>query len=41
MLMIGDQEMEKLIGHERGVRHRRAVEVIAAGDAVLILREQF
>jgi DNA polymerase-3 subunit epsilon len=39
MLMVGDQDIEKLMGHERSAKHRKAEELIATGIAIRILRE--
>ena len=39
LLVVGDQDIEKLMGHERSAKHRKAEEMIATGIAIRILRE--
>jgi DNA polymerase III subunit epsilon len=39
MLVVGDQDVAKLAGHEKSSKHRKAEELIAQGQALRILRE--
>lgn len=39
LLVVGDQDIQKLAGHEKSIKHRRAEELIAKGHAIRILRE--
>lgn len=39
ILVVGDQEIKKLAGHEKSSKHRKAEELIAAGSPIRILRE--
>lgn len=39
MLVVGDQDVTRLAGHEMSTKHRRAEELSAAGQAIRILRE--
>jgi len=39
LLVVGDQDIKKLVGHEKSTKHRRAEELIAAGQPIRILRE--
>jgi DNA polymerase-3 subunit epsilon len=39
MLVVGDQDVRRLAGHELSSKHRRAEERAAAGQEIRILRE--
>lgn len=39
LLVVGDQDIKKLAGHEKSSKHRKAEELIAKGQAIRILRE--
>jgi DNA polymerase III subunit epsilon len=39
MLVVGDQDVKKLAGHEKSSKHRKAEELNAQGQAIRILRE--
>lgn len=39
MLVVGDQDVRRLSGHERSSKHRRAEELAASGQGIRILRE--
>lgn len=39
LLVVGDQDLEKLAGHEKSAKHRKAEELIRKGQAIRILRE--
>lgn len=39
MLVVGDQDVKKLAGHEKSSKHRKAEELIASGIAIRILKE--
>lgn len=39
LLVVGDQDVQKLAGHEKSIKHRKAEELIAKGHAIRILRE--
>ena len=39
MLVVGDQDVKKLVGHEKSSKHRKAEELIAKGVAIRILKE--
>jgi DNA polymerase-3 subunit epsilon len=39
MLVVGDQDIDKLAGHERSSKHRKAEALVAAGASIRILRE--
>lgn len=39
MLVVGDQDLAKLAGHEKSSKHRKAEELIAKGTPIRILRE--
>lgn len=39
MLVVGDQDVRRLAGHELSSKHRRAEELTAAGQEIRILRE--
>lgn len=39
ILVVGDQDVQKLAGHDKSSKHRKAEELIAAGQAIRILRE--
>nr|WP_274521858.1 exonuclease domain-containing protein [Halorhodospira halochloris] len=39
MLVVGDQDIEKLAGHEKSSKHRKAEELICKGIPIKILRE--
>jgi len=39
MLVVGDQDVAKLAGHDKSSKHRKAVDLIAHGHAIKVLRE--
>jgi len=39
MLVVGDQDLQRLAGHEKSSKHRKAEELIASGTPIRILRE--
>ncbi len=39
LLVVGDQDVEKLAGHKKSVKHRKAEELISKGQSIRILRE--
>jgi DNA polymerase-3 subunit epsilon len=39
ILVVGDQDIQKLHGHEKSNKHRKAEELIAKGQVIRILRE--
>jgi DNA polymerase-3 subunit epsilon len=39
LLVVGDQDVRKLLGHEKSSKHRKAEELIARGQPIRILRE--
>ena len=39
MLVVGDQDIKKLAGHEKSSKHRKAEALILAGQSIRILRE--
>jgi DNA polymerase-3 subunit epsilon len=39
ILVVGDQDMSKLAGHELSTKHRKALELCAAGQHIRIIRE--
>lgn len=39
ILVVGDQDLRRLSGHEKSAKHRRAVELIASGRGIRILGE--
>jgi len=39
MLVVGDQDVMKLAGHEKSAKHRKAESLIAQGEEIRILRE--
>lgn len=39
LLVVGDQDLDKLAGHEKSRKHRRAEELIAQGSSIRILKE--
>lgn len=39
ILVVGDQDVERLAGHEKSMKHRRAEELIASGAPIRIMRE--
>src|ERR1035441_9649885 len=39
ILVVGDQDIRKLVGHEKSSKHRKAEQLIGAGQAIRILRE--
>jgi len=40
ILVVGDQDIRKLAGHEKSTKHRRAEELIAKGQSIRILGER-
>ncbi len=39
LLVVGDQDIKKLAGHEKSSKHRKAEELIESGQEIKILRE--
>ena len=39
ILVVGDQDVKKLAGHEKSSKHRKAEKLIAEGCPIRILRE--
>lgn len=39
LLVVGDQDVKKLAGHEKSTKHRKAEELIQKGQTIRILRE--
>ena len=39
LLVVGDQDIQKLAGHEKSIKHRKAEELIAKGQVIRILKE--
>ena len=39
LLVVGDQDIQKLAGHEKSIKHRKVEELIAKGHAIRILKE--
>jgi DNA polymerase III subunit epsilon len=39
MLVVGDQDIKKLVGHEKSSKHRKAEELIVKGVPMRILKE--
>jgi DNA polymerase-3 subunit epsilon len=39
LLVVGDQDIRKLAGHEKSSKHRRAEELIAKGQGIRIISE--
>jgi DNA polymerase-3 subunit epsilon len=39
LLVVGDQDIKKLAGHEKSSKHRKAEALILAGQSIRILRE--
>ncbi len=39
LLVVGDQDLRLLAGHEKSVKHRKAEDLIAKGQSIRILRE--
>lgn len=39
LVVVGDQDIRRLAGHEKSSKHRKAEELIAKGQAIRILRE--
>jgi DNA polymerase III subunit epsilon len=39
ILVVGDQDVKKLAGHEKSSKHRKAEQLISKGQAIRILRE--
>ena len=39
LLVVGDQDIQKLAGHDKSSKHRKAEELIAGGRAIRILKE--
>jgi DNA polymerase-3 subunit epsilon len=40
MLVVGDQDIGKLVGHEKSTKHKKAEQLIAKGVAIRILKER-
>jgi DNA polymerase-3 subunit epsilon len=39
ILVVGDQDLQRLAGHEKSSKHRKAEQLIANGQSIRILRE--
>lgn len=39
LLVVGDQDIQRLAGHEKSIKHRKAEDLIAKGQTLRILRE--
>lgn len=39
MLVVGDQDLDKLAGHENSSKHRKAEQLISAGRPIRIVGE--
>jgi DNA polymerase III subunit epsilon len=39
LLVVGDQDVRKLAGHEKSAKHRKAEELIANGQRIRIISE--
>ena len=39
MLVVGDMDVTKLAGHEKSLKHRKAEDLISAGQPLRIIRE--
>lgn len=39
LLVVGDQDIQKLAGHEKSIKHRKAEELISKGHVIRILKE--
>jgi DNA polymerase-3 subunit epsilon len=39
ILVVGDQDVQKLAGHEKSSKHRKAEQLIKVGQSIRILRE--
>ncbi len=39
ILVVGDTDVERLAGHDKSSKHRKAEELVAAGVAIRIIRE--
>lgn len=39
LLVVGDEDLKKLAGHDKSSKHRRAEELQAAGQAIRIIGE--
>ena len=39
LLVVGDQDVQRLAGHEKSTKHRKAERLIQAGQPIRILRE--
>lgn len=39
LLVVGDQDIQKLAGHEKSSKHRKAEQLIAEGQHIRILGE--
>jgi DNA polymerase III subunit epsilon len=39
LLVVGDQDVQRLVGHEKSTKHRKAERLIQAGQPIRILRE--
>lgn len=39
LLVVGDQDIRKLAGHEKSIKHRRALELISTGQRIRIVGE--
>ena len=39
ILVVGDQDIERLSGHEKSAKHRKAENLISKGQSIRIIRE--
>ena len=39
ILVVGDQDISKLAGHEKSIKHRKAELLVAEGYSIRIIRE--
>ena len=40
LLVVGDQDIRHLAGHEKSIKHRKALDLIAKGQTIRILAER-
>ncbi|MEZ5913589.1 MAG: hypothetical protein R3D84_16315 [Paracoccaceae bacterium] len=40
MLVVGDMDVTKLAGHDKSSKHRKAEELVEAGQALRIIRDR-
>ena len=39
LLVVGDQDVQRLAGHQKSSKHRKAEQLIQAGQSIRIMRE--